>query len=257
MIVRTGADLITLSTETPKWTDIGSFAVAAAALLIASVAAWATIRTNRNQSEQLRRLEATQASELASKFGVWISSKPAEEYEPDSGDHVGSSTQFYFEFQNSGFLPIYNLVVYCDLPHLIHPTTRQERLRWSFATIAPTPTRSQLDDNDRLNKAMVYEVVAFRERYRFASKDELTIEMRNLRRLIQGDIKSGMEYLSRQSRIGLFFTDGNGLHWHRSHDGTLTQLEKAGDLATTLAQKSKREKRRDRKRTKETPQGKQ
>ncbi|MFD1147644.1 hypothetical protein [Saccharothrix hoggarensis] len=49
--------LIAVAAEEPKWTDVGTFIVAVIAFIVASVAAWATVMTNRYQAEQLTRLE--------------------------------------------------------------------------------------------------------------------------------------------------------------------------------------------------------
>lgn len=43
--------------EEPKWTDVGTFVIATIAFLVAAVAAWATVQTNRHQAKQLERLE--------------------------------------------------------------------------------------------------------------------------------------------------------------------------------------------------------
>ena len=65
--------------ESVKWTDVGTFIVAAIALVVAGFAAWANYRTNQHQAAQLRRLEdesrsrqAEQRRAIADQVAVWL-----------------------------------------------------------------------------------------------------------------------------------------------------------------------------------------
>lgn len=68
-----------MATDSVKWTDVVSAISSGTSALLAIVAAVvavfavrAALRANETQNKQLRRLEATQEQELASKFVVWI-----------------------------------------------------------------------------------------------------------------------------------------------------------------------------------------
>ncbi|WP_146044451.1 hypothetical protein [Amycolatopsis sp. BJA-103] len=82
------------------WASGGSAVVSAVALGIASVAAWATIATNRNQSEQLKRLEDSSLSEQASKVALWIYL------------HEGPGVKgWQIRYHNAGSLPVYGVTI--------------------------------------------------------------------------------------------------------------------------------------------------
>ncbi|MBN6034080.1 hypothetical protein [Amycolatopsis sp. 195334CR] len=250
--MRTGAEIAILATEAPKWTDIGSLFVAMLALITASAAARATIRTNRSQSKQLQRLEKSQASELASKFGVWMSKELAKEHGDSEALTVGY-IRYFFHYQNSGFLPIYGLIVECRKSQLLHPTEDTHPYRWTFEGVGPTNgvTTYLGGQDNRFHEAVRQEAIQFKNDRAFQDDEEsepsATFYLRKaiLARL---DFDQIMDFAARTMQLSYFFTDGNGLHWHRSHDGTLSQLQKAGDLSSALDQKTKADKRRDRKR---------
>lgn len=101
------------------WFSLGSGVIALLALVAASIAVWATIQTNRNQAEQLKRLEEDRMSEKAARFALWYTY---------TGD---LNSRPLFHYHNAGALPVYNVLVTMTVAGNVF----EERI----GTLAPTP----------------------------------------------------------------------------------------------------------------------
>ncbi|WP_414943303.1 hypothetical protein [Amycolatopsis sp. cmx-11-32] len=192
------------------WASGASSIVAVFALLAAGVAANATIATNRNQSEQLRRLEESNQREQATKFGLWLQLEEPMTASPHAWRHS-------IYYHNAGSLPVYTVnltVIFAGETHKI-----------LYDTLAPTTTPT------RMNRA----TVSMRDFItRVAEEHHETMHPEDPKRLSEDPafktklsekvkIRRSVLLQMQGPSLTVDFSDGES-RWRRETNGALTPL---------------------------------
>ncbi|WET79231.1 hypothetical protein P3102_35270 [Amycolatopsis sp. QT-25] len=191
------------------WASGASAIVATFALLAAGVAANATIATNRNQSEQLRRLEETNQRELASKFGVWI-----EDRYPNFG--YVHSWRHQIHYHNAGPLPMFAVEV------LIH--FGNQTLKITRNTLAPTKEVTEIQSASNSMRDFVTEIAAERLkelRPQETEPDEISSEWQDWSEKVEHLRTTLLKWT--ELSLSVEFSDGE-YRWRREANGSLSRI---------------------------------